>query len=93
MPKLKYDLALVQHDDITYGFPDDANERGKSFLLHGVGEAPPGPVDAPPSHARVAKGTEVTCKLTLDDGTPPGFQRVVIVVGDEEVFTGDWALE
>ena len=95
MPKLKYDLALARHDDIVYGIPEDKDERKKMFLIHGVSALGATPAGGDPLtyHARLARGTQVALKLTLDDGTPAGHQRVVIVVDGEEIFTGDWALE
>lgn len=95
MPKLKYDLALARHDDLVYGIPDDHDPRKKAFLLHGVEALRREPDEDPLTYyARIAKGTAVAVKLTLDDGTPVGCQRVVILVdGEDEIFTGDWTLE
>jgi hypothetical protein len=95
MPKLKYDLALAHQDGLIYGIPEDDDDKGAKFLLHGVGESS----DVKPGRESLAyydvlkKGTQVTLKLTVDDGTPPGFRRIVIFVGRTEIFTGDWALE
>lgn len=93
MPKLKYDLALARHDDLIYGVPDDNDARKKMFLLHGVGALRREPQADPLTYyARLAKGRDVTLKLTLDDGTPVGLRRVVIDADGDEIFTGDWAL-
>jgi hypothetical protein len=95
VPKLKYDLALARHDDIVYGIPDDNDERKKMFLIHGVSALGAAAAGGDPLayYARLPRGTQVALKLTLDDGTAVGSQRVVIVVNGDEVFTGDWALE
>ena len=95
MLKLKYDLALARHDELVYGIPEDGDEKGVKFLLHGVGAAldeQPGR-DSLTYYDVIKRGTEVALKLTVDDGTRVGFRRVVIVVDGMEVFTGDWALE
>lgn len=95
MLKLKYDLALAHRDGLVYGIPEDGDVRGPKFLLHGVGpdlDEQPGR-ESLSYHGVLAKGTGVALKLTVDDGTPAGFRRVVIVVAGNEVFTGDWALE
>jgi hypothetical protein len=94
MAKLKYDLALARQDGLIYGIPENGDEKGTKFLLHGVGalDAKPGRESLSFYHV-LEKGTPVTLKLTVDDGTPPGFRRVVIRVGATEIFTGDWALE
>jgi hypothetical protein len=95
MPKLKYDLSLARQDGLVYGIPEDEDERGPKFLLHGPGST----LDELSGRESLTyydvlkKGTAVTLKLTVDDGTPAGFRRVVIFVGSTEVFTGDWALE
>jgi hypothetical protein len=95
MPKLKYDLALARKDELIYGIPDNDDERGPKFLLHGLAsnqDAQAGR-ESLTYYDVIKKGTVVTLKLTVDDGTPVGFRRVVIALGDLEVFTGDWALE
>jgi hypothetical protein len=93
MPKLKFDLALARHDGIIYGIPNDGNERGRTFLLRGTDGLNLEPGTEELSYYQVVKqGTEVAVKFTLDEGTPPGFKRVVIRLGDDEIFTGDWAL-
>ncbi len=95
MLKLKFDLALARHDEIVYGIPEDGQENGAKFLLHGV----TGTMDEKPGRESltyydvIERGTEVALKLTVDDGMRVGFRRVVIIVGETEVFTGDWVLE
>jgi hypothetical protein len=94
VPKLKYDLALARQDGIIYGIPDDGKDGGKMFLIHGLSasKAIPGRDDLA-CYARIEKGTNVALKLTVDDGTPAGSRRVVVVVDGQEIFTGDWALQ
>lgn len=95
MPKLKYDLILARQDDLIYGLPHDETDdsvSAKAFEIHGIDAMWVKPGRGLLTHYElVKKGTSVTVKFILDEGTPAGDRRVVIFVGDKEVLTAEWA--
>ena len=93
MPKLKYDLVLARQDDLVYGLPRDEGAGAisdKTFTLLGIEAAER---DRLTHYDTVEQGTAVSVKLTLDEGARVGARRLLIFVGETEVFTGEWALE